>query len=250
MKSDAVLHFGAFTEENSPLRDPLTTVKRAKDVKPEWFHKQKEGDMTQHFANCPGMHDLMNYGYLIPAWTDIKIIQTKQEVTIMYSDLSQRKPTKMNHNLLRGAVTTKGVPFSIQRLPGPWYIKAVPGWSVILQAPFFHNPKLQDLVVYPGITDNDTFYTTNFIFSCRTECEIEIKKGEPILHVIPFKREHVPATVGSVTEEMAKFARAEDFKHDDRERAYYRKHYHTQKTFDLEEAPKCPYHHKLHFGQE
>ena len=138
MKSDAVLHFGAFTGKNSPLSDPLTVVKKAKDVKPEWFNKQKEGDMTQHFANCPGMHDLMNYGYIIPAWTDIKIVQNKSEVVIMYSDMTQRKPTKMNKNLLRGTVSVKDVPFSIQRLPGHWYIKAIPGWSVILQAPFFH----------------------------------------------------------------------------------------------------------------
>jgi hypothetical protein len=96
---------------------------------------------------------------------------------------------------------------------------------------FYHSTFLEDLYVTPGLVDYKNFHPTNFICMPKRECNVHIKAGDPLLHVIPFLNKDISASVGPATDEM--IDKTNNLIPGD-DKQYYRKFMGVKKKFNMQ----------------
>ena len=225
-----------------------SVVKEAKhlSVRPEWMRAQLESG-HKPIASCPGMWDFNQAGFVIPAHCDIHIqanaegvviepVGLKNLMKLNDYDLERLMPSKFDYNMVAGnAAIQESVEKSVEKLPLPWGIFMEEGWSAYVLPALMHSSFLDKIHVYPGLADYDNFSNCNFIFSVLKECDFTIYAGEPLLHVIPFRREEITASCGRATqEELDK----QQFNVVSRKKGFFRTFVHKKKVFKM----RCPFH--------
>ena len=212
----------------------------AKDIKPlKEFQEQKYNEYK--FPGCPGMHDYSRLGYIIPAWSNIHIKANKAGFIgavgsvgedAMRRGTSLRQPQNMDNTITDGLFEKKdGVVNQILNFPAPWKIHSNKNISCLLLPAFFHSNFLDDLYVYPGVVDYKGFNTINFIVSPKRQCELHIKAGDPLLHVIPFiTNQDIVASYGPSTQYENDYSKILRWYHDTN---FYRRYYMIRKKFKL-----------------
>jgi len=173
-------------------------VMLAKDCPTHFLDDQKNKYGAAKFYSCPGMADYKNYGYIIPAWDDIHILANHSGVLATVGGGSASRPTpfpqagKMDTQIGDGIFKPTGIPYEVLHIGSPWRIilrdKTI---SAFVLPAFFHSNFLDDIYVYPGIVDYKNFSSLNLICSPKRPCNITIRAGQPLLHVMPF----VPGTI-------------------------------------------------------
>lgn len=177
-------------------------VVTAKSVRPHFYDHQIKEYKKYVFAHCPGMLDLKNYGYLIPAWDDIHIKANKAGCVTFVGGAGRPsawpKARKMLEAPADGIFKPQDIPLMVRHVGSPWSVKVRnKKISVLILPAVFHFPFLDDLFLYPGIVDySDNFSALNLIFSPKRECELTIKVGTPLLQVIPFMGDNIRAGYG------------------------------------------------------
>jgi hypothetical protein len=202
----------------------------AKQTKAEWFTEQVKKKSVK-FAKCPGMMDYYQTGFVIRAWADIHIRATKHSVSVIIENSpADLQPVEMDFAVVDGIANIDGVAKRIIKLHAPWSIFAKEGYSAHVLPALFHSPFADKLHVYPGTVDYDKFHVCNFIFSPLQECEFTIWAGTPLLHVIPFKREHITSTcTGSSQDDLDK----RYFSFRSRKPGLYRQEFQSKKTINM-----------------
>lgn len=196
---------------------------------------QKEKHGKYLFPHCPGMIDYAQMGYIVPAWTDIKIKANKAGVVVGIGSGQKRRdfqpPQRMEEKIVEGFFTPQdGVPFIAHKLTSPWHIITDNNISAILVAPTYHTTWGDDLHIWPGIVDYKNLADTHVIFSAKRECEVVIKTGEPLLHVLPFYNKKISAGFGAATPEQVDRIDSTIYKDDSQ---FYRKFLAVKKFFSL-----------------
>jgi hypothetical protein len=169
----------------------------AKNVKPFIKNTQEQNHDKYNFPGCPGMHDYSRIGYIIPAWSDFHIKANKAGSFAMLgsrgsSENAKRstplpQPRQMDVHITEGLFKIEdGIKPAVWNFPGAWSCRSSKNASALLLPAMFHSDFLDDLYVYPGVVDYSGFCTLNFICSPKRACEVHIKSGDPLLHVIPF----------------------------------------------------------------
>lgn len=222
----------------------------AKDIKPFFKEFQEKDNGTYNFPGCPGMHDYSRLGYIIPAWCDIHIKANKAGTVIKLGtkEANSKRGTPypnaveitrpivdafpMSTDVTDGLFQFEdGIKPTAWNVPGPWKIYGQRNVSALLLPAVFHSPFLEDLYVYPGVVDYREFTVANFIMSPRRKCEITIKAGTPLLHVIPFiTTKDITATYGPGTNEQIDAVKASKHMF---ESNWYRRWYMIKKRFFL-----------------
>jgi hypothetical protein len=208
-----------------------TPVVEARRVIPEWMKPQiKNKDVK--FARCPGMFDYAQVGYIIPAWCDIHIKVNKQGVMIRLDKVPKSLDSaKMDFKVVDGLAKVKDSGFkSVTKIPSPWSIQTKKGYSAYVVPAIFHSKFLDKLYVYHGVVDYDDFNVVNFPFTALEECEFTIWAGEPLLQIIPFKREDTTAEVGKASEEEKDLY---NYRFYSTKPALYRKEFHKPKKYTI-----------------
>lgn len=218
-----------------PLVHEMTCIRPAREIKPSWYVEQRSWSSDRKFANCPGMLDAMQAGYIMPAWTDIHIKANTAGAIVTYNKAAEHysRPKDYMSNDLTGNFieVADDVKFTVNKISPPWDIFAAEGYSVWITAPLYHAPYLRDLHIYPGIVDCDGLPTLNVIFTPLRACEIHIPIGAPLLQIIPFKRENMHAEVAKAsTWEKMRIENALPT----RVRGIYRKLFHRKKIYTSE----------------
>ena len=186
------------------------------------------------WAECPGMIDYKNFGYIITAWDDIHIIANRAGVKTIIGGNHQtpfNKPKHMDSKICEGIIHPEdGVPLSVIHCGSPWSIivnnKNI---SAAIMPAIYHSPFLDDLYIYPGLVDYTDFSIVNFIFSPKRECQLTIQAGTPLLQVLPFETKHIkagygPADIHQVDKTKSMMSSAKQF---------YRKHYQQKKPTSI-----------------
>ena len=198
------------------------------------FQVDKHG--ASKFMHCPGMYDYSKLGYIIPAHTDIRIIANKAGVSSMIGSAHRGSrgfatPVKMEKEIVEGFFTPEdGVPLEVVKVGMPWNIFTNSNISAMLLPPVYHATYLDDLHVWPGIVDYEDFSTCNFIFSAKQKCNITIKAGEPLLHVIPVFNKEFTAGFGPGSDAQIDSTNNQ-IPGDDSQ--YYRKNFLVKKVYQL-----------------
>lgn len=161
---------------------------------PQWLKKQRPiVDEMSTVRKCPAVLDVVCMGYILPMWTDVKLMKTSQGVAWI-GDVNGK---------FHGLHQIGMYPFQPDDYKGvvhffnPWEIITPEGYSVMITAPYYDaHPNIKPL---PGVIDTDVYHEAhiNMIFNAPYDTPIEIKKGTPIAQVVPFKREHYTHTVSN-----------------------------------------------------
>lgn len=183
---------------------------KASKMMPNWLkklpriaegnHKNQAGTVKR----CVPVLDAVTQGYIIPAWCDINVQVGEQEIEEGEKEpciyVSVPSDFGMGEAIGSHGWDQVGNDCPLQHYPvgkvllkliNPWVIETSPGWSVMIKSPANHYNNIR---LVEGVVDTDTYKRQiNFPFfwdGCK-QGEFEIKKGDPLVHVIPFKREKI-----------------------------------------------------------
>ncbi|MGA1048578.1 MAG: hypothetical protein ACO3UU_11225, partial [Minisyncoccia bacterium] len=153
-------------------------VQRAQDIPPLAKAAQLEKFGVFKFPHCPGMIDYSRLGYIIPAWTDMKVFANKAGVvgdigSAFRGNRGFKPPLNMDASIVEGFFTPKdGVPLTVLKFECPWYIRAHGNISALCLPPLYHATWLDDLHFWGGSVDYEKFSVTNFICSPKRACNV------------------------------------------------------------------------------
>ena len=170
---------------------------------PTFTDKQKHKiDSDQTIKACPGIGDYMKTGFIIPAWCDMEIIpsQDGQMVETRYSDPEYNSafhPADQVHNEVSSVMQKFGVKSAV-KLDCPWKIWQPKDWSLLYLPMFFFEGRNYEAI--PGVIDHDLGALISPINIMLLEKKItKIKLGEPLVQVVPIKREKITARTSALS---------------------------------------------------
>ena len=177
----------------------------AKYFIPRWF-KDIPSQISMSVKNCPSFPDYFSQGYIVPMWCDSKINfdgekwfwETAMNKFSWDTHESQQflDHTESNFNGVDGQFVFKAI--------SPWRVITPPGWSVLQLPLFYHFNK--EWSVLPGVIDTDIHHGINQqVLYHGNGKEVIIKRGDPFVLYIPFKRSNkIKHTVKYQTEKNKK----------------------------------------------
>tara|TARA_E500000318_G_scaffold42009_1_gene40228 strand:- start:775 stop:1497 length:723 start_codon:yes stop_codon:yes gene_type:complete len=177
----------------------------------------KDGRKT--VKTCVPFLDAMKHGYMIPFSTDI---------SCWYDEKEQRMNFETHPNLIKNeyefGVSSHldiQVPEDLRynrrtvdkvfKFGNTWHIKTPPGYSCFFTQP---NNSNQPFQIIDGIVDTDTYsliIAFPFYWTRDYQSPYMIKQGDPMVQVIPFKRDDWKATYGYYEDQKAQRAVAFTF---------------------------------------
>lgn len=171
---------------------------------PSWWKKMPRSGFNSNLNKevftakaCPSFVDYFSQGYILPAWSDMEVTFDPKTQQWSYINAVPNESTDFGWSAHSGYQFLDYVDASfygqdpkvvLKALP-PWRIITKPGWSVLQQPLFYHfdNP----LVAMPGVIDTDISHEINIQMFYFGEGEtIKIKRGDPLVQYIPFKRKN------------------------------------------------------------
>ena len=212
-------------------------VQLAKDVPVLGKEERIDKYGVNKFVHCPGMADYAKMGYIIPAWVDIHLKANKAGVVCTIGSEKRgtkgfHLPRKMDATLVDGMLAPEdNVPLTIMHVGAPWNIFVNKNISALILPAQFHTKVVDDLHIWPGVVDYKNFTTTNLICSPKRKCELHIKAGEPLLHIIPFLNTDLNGGYGPGTDQQVDKSRNTILGGDTQ---YYRKFLSVKKIFKLD----------------
>jgi hypothetical protein len=194
---------------------PIASVYQPEPIKkhiPEWYknleskiptdlHDKQNYGRKKTIKKCVPVLDYMTSGYVIRAVSDFSFsrkisteMNSKIEVINFYSHVENeiQVPTIGTHAHLQFPLVLQDVKKCLLKFNNFWRIKTPPGYSCLFYQPFYFLE--QRFTILPGIVDTDEFnHPVSFPFYINAygdqELSFDIKAGEPLVCVMPFKRD-------------------------------------------------------------
>jgi hypothetical protein len=176
-----------------PTPEPIS-----KDL-PSWFKKQssyKDNDPTPEngrrhstVKRCPAIFDLMVSGYVLKCPVDVYIDATGDKLSVQFPNGIGQRVTG-NHDLLQYDEMPIDDSYTreLLRLNLIWLVSTPKGYSSLFLSPQFSD--ITFIQAIPGIIDTDEYMSDGlFSFLIKKGFKGEIKRGTPLIQVIPFKRD-------------------------------------------------------------
>jgi|TARA_B110000503_G_scaffold56361_1_gene90351 hypothetical protein len=189
-----------FVRKYAPVRPASEFIPAFWKEMPTFLDRQEHFiDSEKTVKSCPAVVDMMTAGYVIPAWCDIELEPDAYNNIVM----ARYSSTYFNHALHSdqqlGPVLEQKFPIrSVIRLDNPWKMWCAEGYSLMyLPLTYWDNRGWEAL---PGIIDQDkggVVTPINIMMSSKEK--VIIKQGEPIVQIIPFKRENITAVTRNIS---------------------------------------------------
>lgn len=191
-------HYGAFPFPEPAANHPPPWMKDMPSLNEEIRKFHWRGSNTMKV--CSGILDSISMGYIVFSPCDFDIVTTdgKYNVETNWPDkfidifvpaLSEDYIFPEKHKQIFFKVTL------------PYRIKTSPGTSCLITQ-IKWRPEINHRVV-EGSVDTDDFYSDlHFVFSMEENSRLHIKKGDPLLQIIPYKREKWEMHVEAKTTEI------------------------------------------------
>jgi hypothetical protein len=162
--------------------------KPAKNFIPQWF-KDIPSVADTSVKVCPSFPDYFSQGYVLPMWCDVKLKNDGESWSWQTPDAVFSWSSHDNNQFLDYTKPNfNGIDANfVFKAECPWRVITPPGWSVLQLPLFYHFNK--EWSVMPGIIDTDIHHEINqqVLYHCNNK-EIIIKRGDPFVLYIPFKR--------------------------------------------------------------
>ena len=166
---------------------------------PPFLRKERHMvDSVKTVKSCPGIKDYLSLGYIIPAWCDMEFQPEGDNIIGRYSDPDYNHtihPAEQMGNFLEKTYTVR----SPLKLDNPWRIWTAEGWSIMYLPLFYHEE--QNWSAAPGIIDHDMGALQSPINLLLKRHEYtSIKQGDPLVQIVPIKREQVTLRTGDLSQ--------------------------------------------------
>ena len=160
-------------------------------IPPEYKNLQRfsDGDLHKNTVKtCIPFLDSMTAGYIIPFDQDYLIDPVESDFSVTpanreHSDFGFHRKTQLPEEWHKTTGENAG------KFINKWLIKTPPGYSCLFIHPM--NRLEERWKIIEGVVDTDTYINViNFPFILKKrDKQFLIKKGEPMVQVVPFKRE-------------------------------------------------------------
>jgi|TARA_Y100000114_G_scaffold156443_1_gene183665 hypothetical protein len=185
-----------FTPYNSVLDH--FPIKLSKEIKPSFFKKvptQTLESSAVHPRHCPGMHDLINRGVVLPTWVEIFFTVTVENnnVNVDIQERSGQTPiSPMNFALNGDDPYFNKVDYVFEKICPPWKIKANSKVN-FLQTNTLHYHMNVDFIVVSGVLDFYYQHSTSVIQAINKSKsnKFSITPGEPICQFVPLEKVNI-----------------------------------------------------------
>lgn len=158
-------------------------------------------DSIKTVKACPGIIDYCSAGFVIPAWCDIELHPTPDGKQVMgrYSHGKFKHAIHVTEQLQDIMCNKFDVRVAV-KLDNPWFTWAAEGYS-LLYLPVYYYDDTRNWEAVPGWMDHDMGAPQSPInIMLKERKPTMIKMGEPLVQVIPIKREQVKAYTGELNE--------------------------------------------------
>lgn len=169
---------------------------------PKWFKNLKHSEFEVTAKGCMPFLDSLTAGYILKVPTDIYFLKEEKDGKIITKiEIANKNLPFLNHaddikDQIHPTWQLKDSPLIKQngdkaffKILNPWIIKTPPGYSCLFLPPMNNNTN--DFEIVCGIVDTDN-YENNINFPIvfkKNDQSVKIKRGDPFVQVIPFKRE-------------------------------------------------------------
>jgi hypothetical protein len=176
---------------------------------PSWWKDLPVKDMS--LRRCNGTYDYLQYGFIIPMWTDVTVRPDASGVRFEYK-LGSFGDDYAFHVDGFSTEMAKGCPFGENRkldnlnypkLVTPWRYFTPKGIS-LMALPVLHEPN-PNYTVMPGMVNTDYYNQLHIVISVLTDKEFTIPAGTPMQHMIPIKRNENTKKLVFGNESMSRF---------------------------------------------
>lgn len=160
--------------------------------------KEHAIDSVKTVKSCPAIVDFCSSGFVIPAWCDMEINPSPngQNVSVRYSH-PRFKQGEHLPPVVQNFMSNKFNVRTSVKLDNPWFMWASKGYS-LMYFPMYYYDDSKNWEALPGIIDHDVGALQNPInIMLKEPKQTVIKMGEPLVQVIPFKREEITAYTGA-----------------------------------------------------
>ena len=176
----------------------------ASKIVPDWYKKipqdleydgnyvRKEGIST--IKRCIPVLDYMTSGYVIrnPYHTDAKMLVDENDINYLEHLSVIEKDYLSAHPHSQCPVDMNGGQNHYMKIANMWKVKTPPGYSCLFYQPYY--TLNEDFDLFPGIVDTDKHDdTVNFVGLAKRN--FELKPGDPLMIVLPFKRDDWEAEI-------------------------------------------------------
>lgn len=182
----------------------------AKKMIPDWYKKLRDDDAQDipdfmnkkiiTIKNCMPAMDMITAGYILRCPEEIQLlaqrIDSKDVESFGYT--SNREEAVSNHPHPQCPVRIQGQRKDYFKIMTDWRITTPPGYSCLIVHPQYNFENRFEFL--SGIIDTDTFDGKfNMIGYLKTTEKVELKPGDPLVQIIPFKREEWKSEIKYVT---------------------------------------------------
>ena len=176
---------------------------------PSWWNSLPVKSMS--LRRCNGTFDYLQYGFIVPMWTDVTIRPGASGVKFEYK-MSSFGDDYSFHVEDFQAESASGCPvgenralknFNYPKLVSPWRFFTPKGVS-LMSLPILHEPN-PNYTIMPGIVHADFYHQIHVVISVLTDKEFTIPAGTPLQHMIPIKRNEGINKIIFGNESMYKF---------------------------------------------
>jgi hypothetical protein len=147
---------------------------------------------------CPAVSNYTKTGYIISAWCDMRITFVDNQMQVVMSNVDYGYEIHTSPQIGE-VVGNQFKPRLSLKLNSPWSIFTKEGYGVMWLPYFYQNKNYQAL---PAVVDTDLVVNRNPInLMFFEQTETLIKMGDPLVHVIPYKKENITAVSKSYSEQ-------------------------------------------------
>ena len=220
-----------------PKFDNLLPPVPASSLLPEWYKNQSSYD---DFGNptikrCLPIFDAMSFGYFLVSQSDITVDSTNPGGLVVTSDNDFNRELFSQHDLQQydKYPIPSGYHSHVLRIHPMWSVQTPKDYSALFINPVNNGSKNVNAIA--GLIDTDNFISDGHLsFFVKENTIFKIKKGTPLVQVLPIKRESWQSLEMSVQEyKDAKNAQdgAGIMVNGEHQLGGYKKIFHVQKSF-------------------
>ena len=220
-----------------PKAQGLISPIAAKNSLPDWYKDQNSRNHFKHptIKRCMPIFDAMSSGYFLVAQSDIIVDSTNPGGLTISSDNDFDGVLFSQHDFYQydKYPIPSGYHSHVLRIHPMWAVQTPKDYSALFINPVHNGSKNMNAMT--GLIDTDNFISDGHLsFFVKENTVFKIKKGTPIVQVLPIKRESWQAVEMSV-EEYSKTVEAQETAglmiNGEHQAGAYKKLFHVQKSF-------------------
>lgn len=177
---------------------------------PSWFRLSPKSGVRR----CAGIQNFLELGIIIPSWTTFSFSPNplNNDWDFSYPNMPGAETPFRSEGFSYASTGScpmtevrENKEFSYPKLVTPFSFITAPGWSLLVLG-LLHQPN-KEYDVVSAIVNTDYYHEINVVLNIKCNYDFQIRHGEPLFQLIPFKRSGDTKKIVFASEEFYKYSR-------------------------------------------